>query len=60
MRGINISTIKKAYCPTCLRREILAAFGHVDGYVLDIGCGTRCPTKFLEKRCKYIGGVDLT
>ena len=30
MRGINISMIKKAYCATCLRREILAEFGHVD------------------------------
>lgn len=57
MRGINISKIKKAYFPTCLRREILAEFGHVDGCVLDVSCGTRCPTKFLEKRLQvYIWG----
>jgi len=41
-------------------REILCQFGHVDGIVLDVGCGAGYPTKILEKRCKYIVGIDIS
>lgn len=63
MKEIYISRIKKvrsSSCPMCLRREILAEFGHVDGYVLDVGCGVGDPTKLLERRCKYIVGLDVS
>lgn len=65
MREIYVSGIKKVEtrrlsCPVCLRREIMAEFGHVDGIVLDVGCGTGDPTKMLEKRCNHIVGIDIS
>lgn len=46
-------------CPAFLRREILAAFGHIDGIALDVGCGVGDPTKMLGKKCKYIVWIDV-
>jgi len=47
-------------CPDVLIGEIIFQFGHVDGYVLDIGCGPGDATKILEKRCKHIVGIDIS
>jgi SAM-dependent methyltransferase len=56
----GIKKVRRFSCSACLIREILAEFGHVNGIVLDVGCGSGYPTKMLEKRCNHIVGIDIS
>jgi len=40
-------------------RKLLRAFGYINDYVLDVGCGLGEYTKIVEPRCKAIIGVDV-
>jgi len=46
-------------CPDILIGEIVFRFGHVEGFVLDVGCGAGDPTRILEGLCKHIVGFDV-
>ena len=41
----TIENVKRFSCSRNLIKEILAGFGHVNGIVLDVGCGLGYPTK---------------
>jgi SAM-dependent methyltransferase len=56
----TIENVKRFSCSGNLIQEILAGFGHVNGIVLDVGCGSGGPTKMLEKRCNHIVGIDIS
>jgi predicted TPR repeat methyltransferase len=56
----TIENVKGFSCSRNLIQEILAEFGHVNGIVLDVGCGSGYPMKMLEKRCNRIVGIDFS
>ncbi len=45
-------------CPNVLVGEILSKFGHVNGFVLDVGCGAGDPTKNSRKDVNIL--LELT
>lgn len=54
------SKLYKSSCSAYLIKEILKAFGHIDGVVLDAGCGPGYPTRILQQNCNNIIGIDVS